>query len=226
MTTSSTILAASCALLSLVSASAYSQQAPAKPPPQTAAVDPGAVKVLRDMTDYIGGLKQFSVVALNMREDMLISDHRVDYEVASKVIVSRPDKLQSRTHRPPGRPDLLLRRHNGDALQPVRQGLRVDACAADVEEMLDFGRDSLGLGYPISDLVYRNAFPLLMQDVSLALMIGKEVIGGVECEHLLFSRPGVDFQVWVPTSGSPLPRKYVVTDTGTPELLEHHHAHD
>ena len=58
-----------------------------------------------------------------------------------------------------------------------------------------------------------------MQDVTLALMIGKEIIGGVECEHVLFSRPGVDFQVWVPTSGAPLPRKYVVTDTGTPELL-------
>ena len=58
-----------------------------------------------------------------------------------------------------------------------------------------------------------------MQDVTLALMIGKEVIGGVECEHVLFSRPGVDFQVWVPAGGAPLPRKYVVTDTGTPELL-------
>ena len=82
-----------------------------------------------------------------------------------------------------------------------------------IEETLDFGRESLGLGYPISDLVYRNAFPLLMQDVTLALMIGKEVIAGVECQHVLFSRPGVDFQVWVPTSGAPLPRKYVVTDT-------------
>ena len=95
MSKSSRILAASCALLSLLSGSAYSQQAPAKPPPQPAAVDPGAVKVLRGMTDYLGGLKQFSVVALNMREDMLISDHRVDYEVTSKVIVSRPNKFKS-----------------------------------------------------------------------------------------------------------------------------------
>ena len=219
MTTSSTILAASCALLSLLSASANSQQAPAKPPPQTAAVDPGAVKVLRDMTDYIGGLKQFSVVALNMREDMLISDHRVDYEVASKVIVSRPDKFKvERTGHLAGQ----VFYYDGTTVTLYNPSDKVYAsmpAPPTIEEMLDFGRDSLGLGYPISDLVYRNAFPLLMQDVSLALMIGKEVIGGVECEHLLFSRPGVDFQVWVPTSGAPLPRKYVVTDTGTPELL-------
>jgi hypothetical protein len=36
---------------------------------------------------------------------------------------------------------------------------------------------------------------------------------------LLFSRPDVDFQMWVADSGPPLPLKYVVTDTTTPELL-------
>ena len=46
-----------------------------------------------------------------------------------------------------------------------------------------------------------------MQDVTLALNVGKEVIGGVKCDHLLFSRPGVDFQVWMPDSGAPLPRQ-------------------
>lgn len=85
--------------------------------------------------------------------------------------------------------------------------------------MLDFARESLGLIIPAADMVYRNAFPLLMQDVSLAMVVGEAVIGGVKCHHLLFSRPGVDFQVWVAESGNPLPRKYVVTDTGTPAGL-------
>ena len=226
MSKSSAILAASCALLSLLSGSAYSQQAPAKPPPQSAGVDPGAVKILRGMTDYLGGLKQFSVVALNMREDMLISDHRVDYEVTSKVIVSRPNKFKvERTGHLAGQ----IFYYDGTTVTLYNPSDKVYAsmpAPATIEEMLDFGRESLGLGYPISDIIYRNAFPLLMQDVTLALMIGKEVIGGVECEHLLFSRPGVDFQVWVPTSGAPLPRKYVVTDTGTPGASEHYNAHD
>jgi hypothetical protein len=219
MNNSSRVLAASCALLPLLSGSAYSRQAPSQPPPQPAAVDPGAVKVLRGMTDYLGGLRQFSVVALNMREDMLISDHRVDYEVTSQVIVSRPNKFKvERTGHLAGQ----IFYYDGTTVTLYNPSDKVYAsmpAPATIEEMLDFGRESLGLGYPISDLVYRNAFPLLMQDVTLALMIGKEAIGGVECEHLLFSRPGVDFQVWVPTSGVPLPRKYVVTDTGTPELL-------
>jgi hypothetical protein len=55
--------------------------------------------------------------------------------------------------------------------------------------------------------------------VTFAAVVGKTVINGVRCDHLLFSRPGVDFQVWVADSGRPLPHKYVVTDTGTPALL-------
>ena len=72
---------------------------------------------------------------------------------------------------------------------------------------------------PAADLIYRNNFQLLMRGVTLATVIGREFIGGVECDHLLFSRPGVDFQVCVADSGEPLPYKYVVTDTSTCALI-------
>jgi hypothetical protein len=58
-----------------------------------------------------------------------------------------------------------------------------------------------------------------MKDVTAAKLIGKTTIGGVKCDHLLFRRPGVDFQVCVADGKQPLPVKLVVTDTGTPELL-------
>ena len=88
-----------------------------------------------------------------------------------------------------------------------------------IEGMLNFARSSLGLVIPAADLIYRNNFKLLMQGVTLATVIGKEFIGGVKCDHLLFSRPGVDFQVCVADSGDPLPYKYIVTDTGTCALI-------
>ena len=94
-----------------------------------------------------------------------------------------------------------------------------DPAPGTIEELLDYAREELGVGVPSSDLVYRYAFNLLMEDVNFAVVIGKTLIGGVRCDHLLFSRPGVDFQVWIADSGDPLPYKYVVTDTGTPELL-------
>ena len=73
--------------------------------------------------------------------------------------------------------------------------------------------------FPAADLIYRNAFPLMMQDVTLAVVVGKPVVRGVKYAHLLFSRPGVDFQIWVTEGKQPLPRRYIVTETGTPAIL-------
>lgn len=186
---------------------------------QAPAVDPAATRILKRMTDYLGSLKQFSVHTQNTLEDELDSGHRVDLDVSANVIVSRPNKLSAER-----KGDLVdqVFYYNGKTLtlyNPSDKVYATESAPGTIEEMLDFARESLGLVVPVADLVYRNAFPLLMQDVTLAVVVGKAVIGGVRCDHLLFSRPGVDFQVWVADAGQPLPRKYVVTDTGTPARL-------
>ena len=78
---------------------------------------------------------------------------------------------------------------------------------------------SVEISSPVSDILYSNSFELLIYKVNYAVVIGTEVIGDVRCDHLLFSRPGVDFQIWIAKNGPPLPYKYVVTDTTTPELF-------
>ena len=164
---------------------------------QTPAVDPAAMQILKRMTDYLGSLKQFSVHTQNTLEDVLDSGHRVDFEISANVIISRPNKLRAER-----KGDLIdqVFYYDGKTLtlyNPSDKVYATEPAPGTIEEMLDFARESLGLAVPVADLVYRNAFPLLMQDVTLAVVVGKAVIGGVKCDHVLFSRPGVDFQVWV-----------------------------
>lgn len=186
---------------------------------QAPAVDPAATKILQRMTDYLGSLKQFTVHTQNTMEDVLDSGHRVDLEVSASVILSRPNKIRAER-----KGDLLdqVFYYDGKTLTLYNPSDKVYATVpapGTFEGLFKFMYESLGFLIPVSDLVYPNAFPLLMQDVTLAVVVGKAFIGGVKCDHLLFSRPGVDFQVWVADSGRPLPRKYVVTDRGTPHLL-------
>jgi len=174
---------------------------------QTPALDPVAVKILQTMTEYLGSLQQFSVHTQNTLEDELDSGHRIDYDISAKVIINRPNELYAER-----RGDLVdqIFYYDGKTLtlyNPADKVYATEPAPGTIEEMLDFTRESLGLMIPAADLIYRNAFPLLMQDVTLAMMVGKAVIGGIRCHHLLFSRPGVDFQVWVADSGHPLPYK-------------------
>ena len=186
---------------------------------QAPAVDPAATQILKRMTDYVGSLKQFSVHTQNTLEDVLDSGPRIDLDVSASVIISRPNKLRAER-----KGDLVSQifYYNGKTLtlyNPSDKVYATEPAPGTIEGVLDFARESLGLLVPVADLVYRNAYELLMQEVTFAAVIGKSAINGVKCDHLLFSRPGVDFQVWVTEGGRPLPRKYVVTDTATAARL-------
>jgi len=186
---------------------------------QAPAVDLAAVQILKKTTDYLGGLQQFSVDTLNILEEVLDSGQKIQVSVAASVVLQRPNKLRAERVG-----DLINQSwyYDGKTLTLYNSSVNYYAsepAPGSIEETLDFARESLGLIIPASDLVYRNAFPLLMQDVTFAAVIGKAFVGGVKCDHLLFSRPGVDFQIWVPEAGKPLPLKYMVIDTSAPELV-------
>jgi hypothetical protein len=186
---------------------------------QAAAVDPAATEILKRMTDYLGSVKQFSVHTQNTIEDVLNSGHRVDFEVSANVIISRPNKL--RAERKGEMVDQVFY-YDGKTVTLYNSSDKVYAKASVSDTfagMFKFMYESLGFSIPISDLIYPDAFPLLMQDVTLAVVVGQTFIDGVKCDHLLFSRPGVDFQVWVAEGSKPLPRKYVVTDTAIAGLM-------
>ena len=59
------------------------------------AVDPAAVQTLKRMTDFLDGLKQFSVNTQIIVEEMHFSGHRVDYDLSAIATVRRPNKLRA-----------------------------------------------------------------------------------------------------------------------------------
>ena len=193
--------------------------APAVVHAETTGVDPAATRILKNMTDYLGSLQKFSVHTENTLEDLLDSGQRVDFDVSASTTISRPNRLRAER-----KGDLVNQVFYYDSksltlYDPVTKVYATEPTAKTIEGMLDYARGSLGLIVPASDLVYSNAYTLLMQGVTSAKVVDKRVIDGKVCTHLAFSRPDVDFQVWVRDGDKPLPCKYVVTDTSTPQLL-------
>lgn len=186
---------------------------------QGSQVDPAAVQVLKRMTETLAGLKQFTVLTQTNLEDTLSPGERVDTGVSARVVVQRPNKLRAQRVG-----DLVEQQfyYDGKTISlynPADKVFATEAAPAALDGMLDYVRGTLRLGIPVGDLVYANAYGLLMQDVTSARMLGKAMVGGVRCDHIAFRRPGVDFQLWVADGKQALPYKYVVTDTSTPELL-------
>jgi len=185
----------------------------------TVAVDQEAVELLRRGLDYLRNLKKFSVQAQSTLEDLLDSGHRIDYEIAGRVIVNRPNKLRTERY---GELFHQIFYYDGKTLtlyNPYDNVYATTPAPKTIEEMFFFVRDTLGISEPVSDLLYPNSFSLLTQNVNFAMVIGKEMIGDIQCDHMLFSCPGADFQIWISDTKPNLPYRYIVTDTSTPELL-------
>jgi hypothetical protein len=193
--------------------------APASAASDAPAVDPAALRILKQTTDLLDGLKQFKVSTQNIIEDMHSSGHRVDYDLSANVTLKRPNKLRAdRTGQ------LLNQRffYDGKALtlySPSEKVYATQAAPETVEKMISFARETVGVLLPAADLFFSRAYPLMTQDLTAAVVVGKAVVGGVSTNHLLFVRPGAEFQIWVEDGARPWPRKYVVTETDTPEKL-------
>jgi len=186
---------------------------------QAPAVDPAAVQKLKRMGDFLDGLQQFSVNTQSIVEEERFSGHRVDFDLAAKVTVKRPNKLKAIRSGELLNEQLFYDGKNLTLFRPSDNTYASAPAPATIEKMVDFARETVGILLPAADLVYRGATPLMTQDVSLAAVIGKAVVGGVRCDHLLFSRPGVDFQIWIAEGKQPWPVKYVVTEMDTPTRL-------
>ncbi|MEJ8810535.1 DUF2092 domain-containing protein [Variovorax ureilyticus] len=178
---------------------------------QSSDIDPHATQLLRRMTEYLAGLKHFSVDSDSTLEVVLTTGQKLQFDTAATATIRRPDRLRAERR---GEVVDQVFYYDGASLTLFNLANRRYATVpapATLDAALDFARDRLDIVAPASDLLATNAFERLTQDLVGAMVVGTSVIGGASTTHLAFRSPEVDFQVWVQDGDRPLPRKYVIT---------------
>lgn len=184
-------------------------------------VDPEADKVLRGMTTYMAGLKQFSAQTENTLELVTMDGQKIQFTSPATVTVSRPDKLMAER-----RGDIVDQAfyYDGKTLTLYNPGTKHYATVpapADVDAMLEFARTQLDIIAPGADLIDSNAYEHLTQDVRTGTYVGIATVGGHRCHHLAYRSIDVDWQLWVRDGKQAIPCKYVITSrevAGAPQF--------
>ncbi len=186
---------------------------------QNAEVDPYAIGLLAKMADYTSGLEHFHVETQVTLEDVTEAGQRVDIDTAAKITVKRPNKVRAERV---GEVIDLTFYYNGSELTLYNPDDNIYAtidAPPNIEQMLDFARENLMLVIPVSDLMYSNMLDFMARDVVSATVVGTSRVSGMDCTHLAFRLPDVDYQIWIAEGEKALPCKYVVTDTSTDNLI-------
>jgi hypothetical protein len=178
---------------------------------QPAAIAPEAQRLLKASTDFVARQQQFSAETRNTLEIVLTTGQKIEFNHTARLSAQRPNKL--RAERSGDLVDQVFV-YDGNSLTLSNPAERVYAQVAapgTLEEMLDFARDQLDIVAPAGDLIYTNAYDILMDAVTDGFVVGKAVIEGVRCDHLAFRAQHVDLQIWIQEGAQPLPRKLVIT---------------
>lgn len=174
-------------------------------------LDPDTVDRLRSSMNYLAGMEAFGLEAHSSIEVVLLSGQKIEFDSGNKLTVQRPNKLHATRVGDVAGQEFF---YDGESLtlHHVDGGVYATVPAPEtLDEMLDFAREYLDIVAPAGDLIYSNAFDILMDGVNRAFTVGPASVDGTVCDHLAFSAPGTDFQIWIQQGDRPLPRKMVIT---------------
>ncbi|MBI5260677.1 MAG: DUF2092 domain-containing protein [Bradyrhizobium sp.] len=179
-----------------------------------------ATKILKAMSDFVGGQNTIAVTFDSDIEVITTELQKIQFTSSGQVVLNRPDKMRIR--RTGGYADVELV-YDGKTVTLFGHNTNLyvqEQTSGSIDRVFDELQGRLGTAMPGTDLLVANSFDTLMTDAVDAKHIGQGMVDGVECEHLAFRTPEVDWQIWVETGARTIPRKYVITSktvTGAPQ---------
>lgn len=183
-------------------------------------MNPDADEILHAMSNYLDGIRSFTFDADISDEIITDAGQKLQFNSVSSAAFDR--KVGFKLTRKGRFADATL---SYDGSQLTLYGANLNAymqkafVGASDDALREFERSS-GLALPGTDLLLHNPYAILTDNATSSGYYGRSYVGGVECHHLGFRTPKVDFQVWVDAGEYPLPRKYVITTkwlTGAPQ---------
>lgn len=83
-----------------------------------------------------------------------------------------------------------------------------------IDRTLDVMAERYDMALPMGDLFYSSAAGALLSDTATGGYVGEEHVGNTPAVHLAFKDVGVDWDVWLPVKGDPLPLRLKVVQKG------------
>lgn len=182
--------------------------------PEVASEPPAspALEQLMRMAGFLSRLERFAVTLDSGYDVVQESGQKIEFGETRQILLARPDRFRVEVQQSDG--DSSVTVFDGQTLTVLdaQRGLyATSALAGDIDAALaHFVRD-LRMRLPLA-LLFRTSLPEeLKQRLVEAEVVETTAIDGIPCLHLAARGASVDLQLWLPTTGDPLPRRIILT---------------
>ncbi|HUJ73103.1 MAG TPA: DUF2092 domain-containing protein [Verrucomicrobiae bacterium] len=198
-----------------------------KPPEAKPPIDPRANEYMKRMGDYLAQAPFFSVNAEIWQDVQLGSGQRIQAGRSIDLQVRRPNRFHAEVHSTRRNRGLFYDGTTITLLNRVQNYYGSIPAPPALDAALDMASERFGITMPLEDLIVSDPYHNAMSNVVAATDLGPVTVLGVPCEHLVFSRGAIDWQIWIEQGAKPVPRKIVITykdEEGSPQytaILSH-----
>lgn len=174
-------------------------------------LNPHADEILRSMSKFLAGAKAFSVSAEVSNEFITVDAQKLQLNSHATVLVERPSRFFITRKGRSADAELI---YDGSKLtlfgRTANAYVQKDL-AGTIDKAITTMENESGLSLPGADLLLSDPYAALTSGATSSGYHGMAFVGGVQCHHLAFRTPKVDWQIWVKDGDEPLPMKYVIT---------------
>ncbi len=185
----------------------------------TQTVSPEAQAVLDRMSNFLQGLKSFSISSVSTRDEVVSFGYKLQHNETSTLTVQKPNMLRSEVVG-----DIRNRTfiYDGKNLTIFSPDDNVYAIAPAPDTLGKFigGLLNAGIEMPTIDVLVQASNGNIAENVRGGILVGESLIQGVACDHIAFRQADADWQIWVEQGARPLIKKLVVTtryEVGDPQ---------
>jgi hypothetical protein len=164
-------------------------------------------EIVEKMSARLGGAQSFSVSTREARDQVKPSGEVQKVNITRETMVRRnPDRLYTKTAGDTQNEawydgvGLTLVLHKDKVFGQARMPETLD-------RTLDAMHERYGAAIPLADFVYTSPAKALLTDKTTGGWVARETVDGKQTDHLSFKDTGVNWDLWIPSTGEPLPAK-------------------
>jgi hypothetical protein len=169
-------------------------------------------ELVQQMSARLAAAKAVTATTTEKRDAVRASGKKEQLSISGTYTMQRPNRFYVKMDG-----DRKLEAwYNGKVLTIAAHPEKVFAQAPmpdTIDSTLDALAERYDLPLPMGDLLYSSAEKALLSPTTKGGYAGTETVAGTECTHLAFQDTGVEWELWIPVQGEPLPKRFKVVRT-------------
>lgn len=181
--------------------------------PSSGTLDTKALAAIKRMSDTLAAAKSFTFKSSAILEVPAKTGQFITLFSNARVALQRPDKLRASMtgEAPPF--DFYYDGKTVSAYAPGTKTCSIAKAPPTIDAMLPALEKETGIRFATAPLLLGNPYSVLADRLTSAVVVGPSMVRGTACDHLAFRSPGLNWEIWIDSGSSALPRRLAVTFT-------------